>query len=67
MQPGWREGIWLEIIVAGAQNIPANPVVNSIAAQTKSSQIFDKYLQCVKDFYGLQQSQTHLLGKSQRC
>lgn len=45
MQPGWREGIWLEIIVAGAQNIPANPVVNSIAAQTKSSQIFDKYLQ----------------------
>lgn len=43
-------GIWLEIDAAEAQNIPVNPVVNSIVGQIKSSQIFDKYLQCTKDF-----------------
>lgn len=43
--------------MAGAQNIPVNPVVNSIAAQTKSIQIFAKYFQSAKDFYGLQQTE----------
>lgn len=43
--PGWHVGIGQEIEAAQAQNIPANPVVNSMMGQIESGQIVDKYLQ----------------------
>ncbi len=43
--PAWHVGIEQEIEATQAQNIPANPVVNSMMGQIESGQIFDKYLQ----------------------
>lgn len=56
--PGWHVGIGQEI---EAQNILANPVVNSMMGQIESGQIFDKYLQRAKCFLGLSFQQSKSL------
>lgn len=49
--PGWHVGIGHEIEAAQAQNILANPVVNSTVGQIESGRTFDKYLQCAERFF----------------
>lgn len=57
--PGWHVGIGHEIEAAQAQNILANPVVNSTVGQIESGRTFEKYLQCAERFFwgGFQQSE----------